>query len=1632
MHNHVKHHKNQYFFGLRDYYSLIGGIVRAMSEKQHGHNNLYDIIHLLLAINFDSIIDGGRFMWRKFCEHMQNNHMIEYYSCPTVDVLINQSISSRTGRFLMLISDNESSFDYIQQYINVKYALMQTHSLVGSTLAGDFLSNETYTEQYNTRIMMDIILYVETDVTLFVRGLGHLYDNLYDLFNQNFSVSGRKKYCRIALGSLFHPRCMIHDRLFCIVFVKKQDLHKYDPPFLNRFEKHTINLDTFIPKHQKTTVSNLMKWVNEYSSKKPNQKFPCHKHLVEFNNDYIFNLVADAYHRLGISNDYDIDQEAINTQKVIKYCQDHMIRASSFDFPLILSLTSQTNLTKDINPCIERYYEIHADMSFSSLINQKLETDDVPKLIVYTYTQIYQIIDYSHIKNHNIWLEQVKLSYFKTELELIQRIETHYRKKDSLLLFIRIDYHQEHKHIPMLKHILLNRHVTDKKHGICLIVHLQRNMLNIITDDVFFNWWSTIMIDNLQEHRIIPKNIFFNPSYQDLINHFKFLSSETMFDELIKRCLSKFRYQETSKYFEDKIIERRERIINELTIQTVTDDNDHQSLRSLIKNQLLLIENTTDQSLFNDWRQDLLGNEIIIGSCRSFDHALKQTVWLYLENYLSLILAHLEKHSLIDSYLVFTQFNGDIRNKLFLIWLNSWTEAIKTIDVSLINQQNIEISLIFYLYLPCSTYEYEIIREIRQTIAQNQYMDDDHRMNFAWKQLISKSIYGQYIDTIFQNSDLFKYYYHDQLTIILNKMNIHQVSSSFIQQLISKLSVSPKDRLTHVFIHYEELCEIMRIFDIGLPLIDKEEKLFEILSQQFKNYNENHENISRNNTNLFYIILDGKTMYGIPPKSSLENKFEFINQSDPFIEISFRNLIELLLSSTSFNRIKNIQQLITAYGIIIQSMFKLKKNEITNFENFHSFHCLACCISILFPNNEAFNVFLQISRYYNFCISFKTLDQIHLFIAYLEDIIDKKQSTVDKTIIHQTLNKLENELLRNWLIENANESGDILRFMSKTGHNLWKYSGKMLMVIDKRLGLSKMTQTYKGNIPDDDEYKEIDQYLCQLNDSTRKVEILMSTYINIRLLLDEKYEPQFVKENSRAVLSMLSETFNDFKENINQIEDESNLKLITLIAWIKYYLQYYAYTLKLDINHDTINEINDFLNHNTSAFCLTMKLFIIKQLCHYHQVTLYDLYKCNNRLADKILSSFQSSSDQQASSAQSRMIPPTPLYECHDKFININRKIGANIDKDELEKLIQECSTNHELTPEKAEQLEKLIEDKLILVHANSVISDIREYKILYADFVYGNNKEQMLEVYNKFLDAWYAIDLNEVNFDNKKHEFQRSLPKHNFANRTNISIFLLNKSNYGEGRLSVACLQTLGNLQNDIVDYFHSHVVNSTNKHDKYYYRTIPIQDIQEKHLFRFDSHEIRKLLIDKGITINYTYGMSQDIIYDYDEVEWEFRTEASRLPFIETKNIRFFNYQFELYDDNISLISDIRSRLEQKLFNDNERIKFKSLLDNMENDSLHQLAGNTKQQLKKIMSFTTEDLQKYVGQNVRNVKQELESEGCEVHLVCTGRFATGCVPPRQFVAGESESERKKRVVVSYNGDDPDEKITSIRLDAH
>ncbi|CAF1118743.1 unnamed protein product [Rotaria sp. Silwood1] len=81
--------------------------------------------------------------------------------------------------------------------------------------------------------------------------------------------------------------------------------------------------------------------------------------------------------------------------------------------------------------------------------------------------------------------------------------------------------------------------------------------------------------------------------------------------------------------------------------------------------------------------------------------------------------------------------------------------------------------------------------------------------------------------------------------------------------------------------------------------------------------------------------------------------------------------------------------------------------------------------------------------------------------------------------------------------------------------------------------------------------------------------------------------------------------------------------------------------------------------------------------------------------------------------------------------------------------------------------------------------------------------------------------------------------------------------------------------------------------------------------------------------------------------------------------------------------------------------------------------------------MSLSEQDLQKYVGQNVDNAQQELENQGYKVHLVSTGRFATGYVPPKKLhMDADGTVTQDKRAIISFNGDDPERKITSIRQD--
>src|SRR5690349_21778067 len=128
-------------------------------------------------------------------------------------------------------------------------------------------------------------------------------------------------------------------------------------------------MNSLIHERHKTVISTLNQWIDQFLLRKSNENI--FRPITLLSNDYILNLVTDAFDHLQLSDDYKDDQD------VIKYCQNQIIRISSFDLPLLLSLESK----HDHNLIIEQYYQIHTNLSFSSFINQILEQEKIPKLL---------------------------------------------------------------------------------------------------------------------------------------------------------------------------------------------------------------------------------------------------------------------------------------------------------------------------------------------------------------------------------------------------------------------------------------------------------------------------------------------------------------------------------------------------------------------------------------------------------------------------------------------------------------------------------------------------------------------------------------------------------------------------------------------------------------------------------------------------------------------------------------------------------------------------------------------------------------------------------------------------------------------------------------------------------------------------------------------------------------------------------------------------------------------------------------------------------------------------------------------------------------------------------------------------
>ncbi|CAM2726708.1 unnamed protein product [Rotaria socialis] len=1260
---------HQNYFGLRDYYSLIKGILRDLMVMKH-EAKLYEIIRRQLKVNFDGVLDGSLLMWQKFCEHIHRQNLFNEYNCPPFNLLLDQSLKARSGRYLMLIGDSESAIDYVERFINdhQKKLNVGVRTLVGSSFPGDLLSLNTYAEQYNYRVLMDVILYAETNITLIMRQMGHVYDNLYDLFNQNFAVSAKKKYCRIALGALYHPRCLVHDDFYCVVFIHKRDVDKCDPPFLNRFEKHLIDIDALIHPRHKSVTKDLHRWLDSLLPKNIGKHFPLLQHLfVDYSPDQICNLVIETYEQLNISIDNEEDNN--RRQNVIDHCQARLLRTSSFDLPLALSLEE----TRENQNIIDQYYDVHQSINFAKLIQQSLEneTNIIPR-VIYTYTQMFHTIN--KLPNN---VEEIKLSAFKTELELTNRIKQHYQASTNIrLLLIRVDYHNEHQHILSLKHVLLNEHVNKNDRCVWLIFHLQRNLLNQINNDVLFNKWPADMIDDLNNHQFIPKEILNNPSYHDLVLQPQYILTECIFDDLIDRCLSKFRYIVPHKNDERLINTRREKNFQQIIRPKDKSRSSELHLRSIVETNLKTLINkikVSDNRRFTDWRLDLLTNGKTIAGSRSFDDAFQATISTFHESYLFLLVAHLEQHNFIDAYnFVSNVTDKNIQKDLEKMWKNCFETTLENIDLTIIDRDIIEIHLVFDLRLPRAAIEYENIRTIRDKLLQLEENDNESfvPLNFAIDQLKRTSVYGtDFIELIFVDRHFFEFYIHDQIALHLKETNIYLSPKFVLDLLVSNPTYTIEQNAQLFLAQHAEFTEILRLFEIGLQLVSEEEIRNNIQKQLIENPTGNIKL-----SNFYTLVIAKQQFYQLPPQTTtIDDKWAFKCKGNPMIETTLMNLIELILSSPVINRANSIQQVTTIYSLIAQSARDLPSYLINNLEKLRSFISLIRCLTALLPD-KALDVFKHVCSQ-GFDGRFDSCQSIHLFITHLQDIIKKERPTVDQNVIHRTLVKLEVEFLKDWLADNGDSYGEILSLMNQDDNDLWHYSAKFFTYIDRKLDLLVTLKENNGNLPFNDQYEQFNNFLERTKNPTFKIERLMMNRLHMNLMRDA---------SGHEIEKQLTEYFEHFRQNLHEIQNTQkvdDIKSISMLAWLKYYAQMYGFALNVDNGADILPRIDQLLTNIATPFCSTLKLFILKQMLQISGLNLNDMRTIyTNRNVIWIKPLLERPRDQQAQNIRRVLILPTTLFECQNEFKRASEILNEVNKTNELRQLIAHCSTSQKLS----------------------------------------------------------------------------------------------------------------------------------------------------------------------------------------------------------------------------------------------------------------------------------------------------------------------------------------------------------------
>ena len=508
--NSIKENKD--FHGNRDFYTLIKTAMRELIGKRNDlpineRRILTETAILCLNRNFGGLENSSNKIKEIFKKEYGYKYDEEVELNGNFSVLdaIKKNILDPNSRYLMLISEGNDGSEivkYLLDSIGKKYI-----ELVGSKYRKDLK-----TGRYSEEILNKIKYIMETDNVLILRDLDMIYPSLYDLFNQNFTVMGEKRFARIAF-EYAKISSEVNKDFHCIVIVNNNQIKdlKLDPPFLNRFEKHIVNFRMLLEEKDVEIAKNISEYIELIASFNHEEKLKIdlEKLLINGKQHNIEGLIFKI--KNDLLKNKEEDYENVLTKEVFKklvptFCQDIMASMIYFKNKLDQNYKEFNEIVKDIYK--ESNY--HNFEAFFKNLKSK-------KNIVYTFSKVTENL----FDNANEDVIENKFGSFNKQEDIIENNIQSIKEEKELITTLRSFVEKDNQKIMVIKfsesdlnkinstnYIIENFQKDNPKLDekiIIFIIHKQRQskgakVKRVIPDLISFinDEFYQIFIDNLQ------------------------------------------------------------------------------------------------------------------------------------------------------------------------------------------------------------------------------------------------------------------------------------------------------------------------------------------------------------------------------------------------------------------------------------------------------------------------------------------------------------------------------------------------------------------------------------------------------------------------------------------------------------------------------------------------------------------------------------------------------------------------------------------------------------------------------------------------------------------------------------------------------------------------------------------------------------------------------------------------------------------------------------------------------------------------------------------------------------------------------------------------------------------------------